>query len=267
MYINLSDPVVVAAIIAALGAISAAIIKSYATMKSGADKQNVITLIEAQRGRKRTKIKHLKGTGSAFKMKTRIENENNFPMHVFSQQGTVFDTPNAKLQKMVSVRPQVFEVSPESSEEFTVDALCMDAFKDPPPSTGEGDYRAKGITQNERIIKLLHTLGNLEKEISAKIVSFKQGAGFTVKEMDADTEELLKHCELIPNMLGGYDAKIQDIIVQLALWQVTDKVNFDALAKLAGAVSNESRIELKRLVILANTILRKAGIKPTVSLR
>jgi hypothetical protein len=204
MNLDLTNPLIVFAIIVALGTMVAALIKAMAPFKANANQHNVITLLEAQKGRNRVKIEQLKGTDSAFKMEARIQNANSFQIDVFSDSGTVFDTSDKKLQRMVAVRPQVFEVSPASSEDFTIDALCMDAFKAPPPSTGEGAYKVQGVTGDKKIMSLIQALRNIEEDISEKIVSFEVGKGFTVKPMDADIEELLRNCELFPNKDGTY---------------------------------------------------------------
>ena len=263
MNIDWSNPTIIAAVIAGLGTIIGGIIAAIAIIKSRTKVHNEITLLDAQKGRKRTKIKEIRGTDSNIGMRVTIENHNSFPMQVLSEQGTVINTGNPGMQKMVAARPQVFSVSPDTIEEFDLDALCLEPFKDPPRSTGEGNHKIGGVTRNGEVLKLFRTIKSIEDEISSKIVSV-QGDGFQARSMSEDLSELAKVCQYSRGRIFGYESKIIDHIVQCALWQVTDKLDFDSFAKILRANTHEEKNRLREVAKFAAIILKRAEIDSTI---
>ena len=185
-------------------------------------------------------------------------------MQILSQQGTVIGTGNPGMQKMVAARPQVFVVAPESVEEFQIDALCLEAFKDPPRSTGEGKHKIKRITRNKKILKLLKAIREIEEEISGKIISV-QGDRFQARPMSQDLSELARVSKYSRGRGGKFVVKLADTVIQCALWQITDKLDFDKFAKVVRADSAEARERLKEVAKYASIILRKAGLKPRIT--
>lgn len=263
MSFDWSDPTIIGAVIAAIGAIVGGIIAAYAAYKARTRVHNEITLLDAQKGRKRTNIRGITGTNSNIGMNVTIENNNSFPVNILSEEGSVIDTRNPGMQKMIAARPQVFQVSPNTNEEFSLNALCMEAFKEPPSSSGEGNHKIKGVTRNKKIRDLFGAIKNIEDEISSKIVS-TDGSSFQARPMNNDLEQLARVSIHNKGSMGQYESKVIDHVVQCALWQVTDNIDFQQFSEILNADSEESVNRLKEISKLAAIILKRAGVEPTI---
>jgi hypothetical protein len=222
-----------------------------------------VTLADAQKGVRGTEISAIEGTDRNLTLFVYLTNRNDLLVRVLSKQGTVIEAADPRWQNMVAVRSQVFEVAPKSVGEFRMHAICLDAWKLPPGSGGEGNYRVGEITKNRDIIKLLRTAREMEEQIAPKIISVA-GNQFRAKPMSEELVAVAKCCTYTQARRGTYLARIQDTVVQCALWQITDRLSFDQYAQVISAPASARGIGgLVAQVRVSNILLGKAGLSPT----
>jgi len=230
---------------------------------------NIITLIQAQNS---GMIKKIQGNDSNIGMTALIENIDSEPLYVKSELGTVIGTDDPKVQKMIVFREKVYEIAPKQIERVVLDAICMEAEKNPPSASGGEKHSIEGIVESEEIIKLLSTLHDIESEISKNISSVEGDRLSLNHHMDDDLIMLTQQSRLSENEGGGYTAEISDSVAQCGLWQETDKVDFKKYAKVLGLDSplKESKGTKESVKMLTNVakqaeiILIRAEIEPTI---
>ena len=259
MKIDSASAVIIFAVVFAVGAL----IIAFVWAKTSSSRRTSIALSDVQQRGSRIRLIRIEGTGSNLGMIVYIRNGNDFVVRVLSPPGVVIEPDNSDMQQMITVRSQVFEVASRVVGRFEVNAICLESFKIPPNSRGDGNYRVREITENAKILKLFRTVGKLEQEISKKILAV-DGLSFQAKPMSAELLELSRHCRFTRRKRGKFEARISDHAVQCALWQITDELDLDKFARVVRAFTAESRADLRRVVEVANIILREAKIKPTI---
>lgn len=132
----------------------------------------VLTLIEAQASGHITQIR---GTDSNIGMTVEVQNNSNEGMTIRSEPGTVIGSKDSHTQKMVIIREESWTIPPQSKVSITVDALCREAHKAAPRSTGgDGNHVIEGMKEKADVRTLLKTLQEVEAKISENIIAVER---------------------------------------------------------------------------------------------
>ena len=248
-----------------------------------------MTLLEVQEELHQTAISALEATGGTLGLLLYLRNRNDRPVQILSQLGTLFEPEPKELQRMIAVRPQMFDLAPGGMEKVLVHAVSLDAHKDPPDDDEVRGYRVTGIIDDPQIFKVFRAVEKLEYELARHIVGFDKplrlgadplAAGEPVSGDRVRFDEMPEHLARLTGFCtvtreqedaaraqgaGRYLAHIRGSVIQYALWQVSDGLTFDQLTAMLHAHSPEARAELMPAVRAANIILREARIEPTMA--
>jgi hypothetical protein len=233
----------------------------------------IFILSEAQ---KSNKIKAINGTDSNRGMTIIIHNDENTPILIKSELGTVIGSKDPKIQRMLVVREKSFEVSPSSDREIAIDALCLEAKKAPPRSSAEANHNVEGLSGDENVMSLVKAVQSLESEISKNILEVDQKTRRFRHSFKKDDKALMQLATVASHSADeegeAYTSEIYDHIIQMALWQVTDKLDLIEYAKVLRLDLSPDNIKELRSTVekistqaqFAQAILNEAELKPTI---
>jgi hypothetical protein len=221
-------------------------------------------------------ITHIRGNDSNIGMVIDVQNDSDEAITVTSEAGTVIGSKDRNTQKMVITRGSSWTVSPRSTESLAVDALCMEAHKAPPRSDArDTDHSIGGMTDVADARKLLKTVEQVESEVST-IASLNE-AERKIYEPKLNLERLT---ELVPAMhreeksLGEAVFQIYNYLIQLPLWQLTDRLELTDYARIIGKDRSASLEELRATVEaltyqakISQTLLREAELAAKQTIR
>jgi hypothetical protein len=220
-------------------------------------------------------ITHIRGNDSNIGMVIDVQNDSDETITFTSEAGTVIGSKDPNTQKMVITRGRSWTVSPRSRESLALDALCLEAYKAPPSSDATGtDHSIGGMTDVADVRKLLKTVGQVESEVST-IASLNE-AERTVYKPKINLEhltELVRAMHREEKSPGEAVFQIYNYLVQLPLWQLTDRLELTDYAKIIGRDRSASLEELRATVEaltyqakMAQTLLRQAelAVKQTI---
>jgi hypothetical protein len=205
-----------------------------------------LTLMDAQAA---GHITHIRGNDSNIGMTIEVQNDSDEVITITSEAGTVIGSRDSHTQKMVITRERSWTIPPRSKESITVDALCLEAHKAPPRSkAGEAEHSIDGMTDNADIRRFLNTLREVEAKISANI---------TAEDPEAHT---FRHTLESPRLVAlasaashrkvmdqdGFLSQIYDQVVQMPVWQLTDRLEMKDYAKVIGLDKAETQEELRK---------------------
>jgi hypothetical protein len=218
-----------------------------------------LTLMEAQAA---GHIAHIRGHDSNIGMTIEVQNDSDEAITITSEPGTVIGSKDPHTQKMVITRGSSFTVSPRSRESITVDALCLEAHKAPPSSqAGETDHNIDGMTDNTDIRKVLGTLHKVETEISANITEWNEEDGTFTHTLDDPNLITLASASTHTKVEGqhAFQSRIIDPVVQMPVWQITDRLGITDYAKVVG-MNPATHEELRRSVEVLSSMAKVAEI-------
>jgi hypothetical protein len=227
-----------------------------------APRRRLLTLAEVQAGLHRTGIVAIEGERSGMGLAIYARNRSNTLVEVTSEPGTVVEASEPGWQNLLVVRPQAFVLPAKTTQRFDLEALGLDASKRVPGLKGEGGYRVGAVTSEDKILRLLVTLDELETEIARQVQRI-EGDQVRYRAMSDDLTILASQCTFGQAEEGGYQARIADAVVQQALWQVAGGVGFDDLAELvlkAGMAS--ARAQAIGQILAANIVVAASGMEP-----
>jgi hypothetical protein len=232
-----------------------------------------LTLSDAQAAGYITRIR---GNDSNIGMAIDVQNDSDEAITITSEAGTVIGSKDPNTQKMVITRGSSWTVSPRSTESLAVDALCMEARKAPPRSDArDTDHSIGGMTDFADVRKLLKTVGQVESEFST-IASLNEAE----REIYKPRLNLERLTELVHAMHpeakspGETVFRIYNSLVQLPLWQLTDRLELTDYAKIIGKDRSASLEELRATVEaltyqakMSQTLLREAELAAKQTVR
>lgn len=221
-------------------------------------------------------ITHIRGNDSNIGMVIDVQNNSDEAITFTSEAGTVIGSKDPNTQKMVITRGRSWAVSPRSTESLAVDALCMEAHKAPPRSDArDTDHSIGGMTDDANARKLLKTVGQVESEVST-IASLNE-AERTVYKPKLSPERLTELVHAMhPEEQSPGEAvfRIYNSLVQLPLWQLTDRLELTDYAKIIGKDRSASLEELRATVEaltyqakISQTLLREAELAAKQTIR
>jgi len=229
-------------------------------------KRQVLSLAQVQDGLHRTGIVAIEGKEPGPGLCLYVRNRGGALLQLQSEQGTVIEATDPQRQNMISPRPQALEIPPKTTQRFEMEALSLEAHRLPPGTRGEGGYRVGGLTENDEILNLFGAVDRLQAE-AARHVRQVDGDLVTYRHMVDDLTILATCCSCAEKESGGYEVRVSAEVIQYALWQITDKLSFDALVDLVvQPASPEGRVKLVGKVLAANILLAEAGIEPTAEI-
>ena len=234
----------------------------------------ILTLMDAQAAGHITRIR---GNDSNIGMTIEVQNDSDEAITITSESGTVIGSKDSHMQKMVITRERSWTVPPQSKGSITVDALCLEAHKAPPSSrAGESDHSIDGMTGNADIGKLLHTLQAVEEKISANITAEDSEAHTIRHTLESPSLVELARASTYTKVDGqdGFLSQIYDYLVQLPVWQITDRLGMTEYAKVIGRDKSETHEELRKTVEgltytakIAEILLREAELSSKQTIR
>lgn len=221
-------------------------------------------------------IKRIRGNDSNIGMVIDVQNESDEAITFTSEAGTVIGSKDPNTQKMVITRGSSWTVSPRSTESLAVDALCLEAHKAPPRSDArDTDHSIGGMTDFADARKLLETVGQVESEVST-IASLNEAEGTTYQpKLNIEGLKELAHAMHKEEKSPGEAVfRIANSIVQLPLWQLTDRLELTDYAKIIGRDRSASLEELRATVEaltfqakMSQTLLREAELAAKQTIR
>ena len=221
-------------------------------------------------------IKRIRGNDSNIGMVIDVQNESDEAITFTSEAGTVIGSKDPNTQKMVITRGSSWTVSPRSTESLTVDALCLEAHKAPPRSDArDTDHSIGGMTDFADARKLLKTVEQVESEVST-IASLNEAEGTTYQpKLNIEGLKELAHAMHKEEKSPGEAVfRIANSIVQLPLWQLTDRLELTDYAKIIGRDRSASLEELRATVEaltfqakMSQTLLREAELAAKQTIR
>jgi hypothetical protein len=229
-------------------------------------KRQTLSLTEVQEGLHRTGIVTIEGGEPGAGLSLYIRNRGRGPLLVQGESGTVIEASDSQHQDLIAHRPQTLEVPNKSTRRLDLEILSLAARKEPPGRHGAGGYRVCGLAENDEILDLLEAVDRLEAEASRYVTQF-DGEKVRHRPMSDDLVILTAVCTCQLLESGAYRVRVPDEVIQYALWQITDRLSFDALVELVvQPPSPEGRLNLVGKVLAANVLLEAVGVKPTSGL-
>lgn len=204
----------------------------------------ILTLVDAQAA---GLITHIRGHDSNIGMTIEVQNDSDEPITIMSEVGTVIGSKDPRKQKMVIIRERSWTVPPRSRHDITVDALCLEAYKVPPSSNAAAaDHSVDGMTDDADIRRLLKTLQEIEAKFSASFVPGDTKAHTLesprlVELASAASRERVKG-------QNKFISQILNFVVQMPVWQITDRIEMTDYAKVVGRDKPETLEELRETV-------------------
>src|SRR5690242_14993927 len=194
----------------------------------------LLTLMDAQAA---GHITHIRGNDSNIGMTVEIQNNSDEAITITSEAGTVIGSKDPHTQKMVITRENSWTVPPRSKASIAVDALCLEAHKAPPSSkAGEANHRIDGMTDNADVRRLLNTLREVEAEISANVTAEDAEAQTFSHTLESPSLVALASAASHKKVKGRDEflSRIYDFIVQMPVWEITDRLGMTDFAKVVG---------------------------------
>ena len=229
-------------------------------------KLQVLSLAEVQEGLHRTGIVTIEGGQPDTAVSLYIRNRGGGLLLVECERGTVIEATEPQYQDLIAPRPQSLEIPRKSTERLDLEVLSLAARKKPPGRHGEGGYRVRGLVRSKDVLNLLAMVDGLEAEAS-RYVKQVDGDRVSYRSMADDLVILTAACTYEVLESGGYQVRVPDEVIQYALWQITDRLSFEALVELVDQPpSPEGRLDLVGKVLAANVLLEAVGLKPTSGL-
>ncbi len=228
--------------------------------------RRVLSLAQVQDGLHRTGIVTIESKEAGIGLSFYVRNRSSALVQLQSEQATLIDATDPQRQNLIIPRPLSREIPAKSTQKVEVDALSLEARKLPPGPRGEGGYRVGGLTEDKEILNLLDAVDRLEAEI-AKHVRQVDGDQVTYKPMVDDLTILATCCTCAELEAGGCQVQVSAEPIQYGLWQLTDKLSFEALVDLVvQPPSPEGRAKMIIEVLAANILLEEAGLEPTAEI-
>jgi hypothetical protein len=209
---------------------------------------SVLTLMEAQASGHITQIR---GTDSSIGMIIEVQNNSNEAITITSEPGTVIGSKDSRTQRMVIIREKSWTIPPQKKVSITVDALCLEAHKAAPRSTGgEANHSIEGTTENADVRTLLKTLQEVEAKISANITAVDREHHTVRHTLDSPSLVELAQAASHTEVKGqeSFLSQIYDFIVQMPVWELTDHLGVTDYAKVTGRDRPETHEELRKTV-------------------
>jgi hypothetical protein len=221
-------------------------------------------------------IKHIRGNDSNIGMVIDVQNDSDEAITFKSEAGTVIGSKDPNTQKMVITRGSSWTVSPRSTESLAVDALCMEAHKAPPRSGARAtEHSLGGMTDVADVRKLLKTVEQVESEVST-IASLNEAERktYTPRLNPERLTELVRAMHPEEKIPGEAVFQIYNYLVQLPLWQLTDRLELIDYAKIIGRDRSASLEDLRATVEaltyqakISQTLLREAELAAKQTIR
>jgi len=220
-----------------------------------------LTLMDAQAA---GHITHIRGNDSNIGMTIEVQNDSDEAITITSEAGTVIGSKDSHTQKMVITREKSWTVPPRSKESIAVDALCLEAHKAPPRSkAGEADHSIDGMTENADVKRLLNTLQAIEAEISANITA-EDSEGRTFSHTLENPRLVALASAASHTKVKGqaeFLSRIYDSVVQMPVWEITDRLGMTEYAKVVGMDKRSAtHEELRTTVELLSDMAKIAEI-------
>ncbi|NOZ62088.1 MAG: hypothetical protein GXO74_10440 [Calditrichaeota bacterium] len=220
-----------------------------------------------EEARKIVNIEQVTGMNSNLKLKVTLQNLTGQKVELLVPVGMVILSKSESAQNMLIVHDQIFEINALEKAKFELNTVCLEAWKNPPDSAAEEGMFFFKKTENQEISQLVHTVAKLENAISASVLFYQEGQ---IQFGDMDSYELLElaqHCNYSRLDSTHFRAKINEQIIQCALWQLTDKISFDDFEKILKPKPDEEKRELRDIAEMAQIVLAYGGLEPTIVLR
>ena len=230
---------------------------------SSVDQFQTLNLADVQQGLGNTEVKQITGTGSNFSMRITLENKNNYPVEIVCNERSVIQSESHASAGMITLYPQSFVIQPGDIEEFGIETYCIEAWKKPAEPHTADAHVIQEVSDNKNLNHLIDTIHQIEKNISKKIISI-EGDSFTAEPMDESMIPLAQSSQYFKSQDGDFKVKLNEQIVQFAIWQVTDHVNLDHLSTILKVDSEGSKEALKMIAQLSNLILDEADLEPAI---
>lgn len=228
--------------------------------------RRVLSLAQVQDGLHRTGIVTIEGRKAGSGLFFYIRNRSSALVQLQSEPATLIEATDPQRQNLIIPRPLSRDIPAKSTQKVEVDALSLAARKLPPGPHGEGGYRVGGLTEDDEILNLLGAVERLEAEI-ARHVRQIDGDRVTYKPMADDLTILATCCTCAELESGGCQVQVSGEVIQYALWQLTDKLSFEALVdQAAQPPSPEGRAKMIIKTLAANILLEGAGLEPTAEI-
>jgi hypothetical protein len=234
----------------------------------------ILTLMDAQAA---GYITHIRGNDSNIGMTIEVQNNSDEAITITSEAGTVIGSRDPHTQKMVITRGRSWTVPPRSRESITVDALCLEAHKAPPRSrAGEADHSFGGMTDNADVRRLLNTLQEVEAKISANVTAVDEEAHTFSHTLQSPSLVELASAASHAKLQGHekFVSQIHDFLVQMPVWQITDRLEMADYARVVGKDKPATHEELRETVEvltktaeIAEILLREAELSSKQTIR
>lgn len=235
----------------------------YSKVTRSIDQLQTLNLADVQAGLGNAEVKQIQGTGSNFSMRIILENKNDFPVRILCKEGSVIQSKTRTSAGMITLYPQTFVVQPGKVEEFGIETYCIEAWKKPADEAMYTGHVICDNVDNKNLKQLIDTIHHIETDISDKIISI-EGDSFTAQPMDDRMVPLAQSSQYSKSKEGDFRVKLNEQIVQFAIWQVTDHVSMDHLSTILHVESEETKEALKLIAQLSNLILEQASLEPAI---
>jgi len=227
--------------------------------------QDSLSVLDILKGARSVIIKKILGNGTNSGLVFVLENQKNYTIKVSFPYGLMVSSKRMATQRMVTWREQTFLVEPSIELEAKLETLCLDALKNPPMAEDSSYLYIDHLIEDPDILELFDTIKKLERIISDNVISVKDSR-FEMKPIDND--EIIKlatYCQFSEIDSSRYQAKISPMVIQCALWQITDRISADDLFKIYHVDSVAEREDIKKVAEGAKILLYFNGMGTTVN--
>ena len=219
-----------------------------------------LTLMEAQAA---GHVTHIRGNDSNIGMNIEVQNDLDEAITITAEVGTVIGSRDPHTQRMVITREKSWTIPPRSRESIAVDALCLEAHKAPPSSeAGEANHNIDGMTDNADVQGLLDTLQEVEKKMSDNVRSVDTQAGTFSHTLESPNLIALASAASHTKVEGKnkFLSRILDSVIQMPVWQITDRLDMTDFAKVVGMDKAATHEELRTTAEVLSDTAKIAAI-------
>ena len=172
------------------------------------------------------KIHKIFGANSNLKLNVLLENLTDKKVEFRMPAGIAILPQDENTQSMVTVHEQVFEIPPLTTGKLDLQALCLEAWKNPPSSLdAEGMIIVDSLISDD-VAQFIVAMKKVEKAIANSIYSISgEKLRFKVTT-EPELINLAQYCHYHLDENEQLKAELDEMIVQCALWEITNKITF-----------------------------------------